>query len=359
MEDKVLTDEEKEKLRKERRKRRKYRLLILLLLLLGTGAMLATSTYAWFTSNKTVSVNSIKVNIDAKNGIQISADGTTWKSIVQTSDLTGVHATTYTTSVNQIPNILEPVSTAGIPDANGRLPMYYGVIATSETPENNGEYILTATKATEKEGNGEASDGKFIAFDLFFKVDKDTQVYLTTNSGVTTEDTPDTGIKNASRIAFVNLGHTTAGDTVANIQALNAGESAQVYLWEPNYDVHTAAGVANARDVYNKTTTETGGSLLPYSGIIADIPSSSDVLLGEATATAHDTLFKDVTPTYKTVAGFDKYVQIFTLTGGITKYRIYMWVEGQDVDCENNASGGSITFDLQISTEDPTAGAGA
>ena len=34
MEDKVLTDEEKEKLRKERRKRRKYRLLILLLLLL-------------------------------------------------------------------------------------------------------------------------------------------------------------------------------------------------------------------------------------------------------------------------------------------------------------------------------------
>lgn len=355
MEDKVLTDEEKEKLRKERRKRRKYRLLILLLLLLGTGAMLATSTYAWFTSNKTVSVNSIKVNIDAKNGIQISADGTTWKSIVQTSDLTGVHATTYTTSVNQIPNILEPVSTAGIPDTNGRLPMYYGTIITSESAQNNGQYILTATKSNEVDG----SSGQFIAFDLFFKVNTDTQVYLTTNSGVKTEDTPDTGIKNASRIAFVNLGNTTAGATVADIQALNAGESAQVYLWEPNYDVHTAAGVANARDVYNKTTTETGGSLLPYSGIIADIPSSSDVLLGEATQEKHATLFKDVTPTYKTVAGFDKYVQIFTLTGGITKYRIYMWVEGQDVDCENNASGGSITFDLQISTEDPTAGAGA
>ena len=307
--------------------------------------MLATSTYAWFTSNKTVSVNSIKVNIDAKNGIQISADGTTWKSIVQTSDLTGVHATTYTTSVNQIPNILEPVSTAGIPDNNGRLPMYYGTIITSESAQNNGQYILTATKSNEVDG----SSGQFIAFDLFFKVNTDTQVYLTTNSGVTTEDTPDTGIKNASRIAFVNLGHTTAGDTVANIQALNAGESAQVYLWEPNYDIHTAAGVANARDVYGITTAQTGGSLLPYSGIIADIPSSSDVLLGEATQSAHGTLFKDVTPTYKTVAGFDKYVQIFTLTGGITKYRIYMWVEGQDVDCENGASGGNINYDLQFS----------
>ena len=60
MEEKVLTKEEKEKLRKERQKRRKYRLLILLLLMLGTGTMLATSTYAWFTSNKNVSVETLK-----------------------------------------------------------------------------------------------------------------------------------------------------------------------------------------------------------------------------------------------------------------------------------------------------------
>ena len=131
MEEKVLSEEEKERLRKERRKRRKYRLLILLLLLLGTGTMLATSTYAWFTSNKNVSVNSIKVNIEAKNGIQISADGTNWKSIVQTTDLTSVHSTTYTSSVNQLPETLEPVSTAGIPNSSGRLPMYYGTIVTS------------------------------------------------------------------------------------------------------------------------------------------------------------------------------------------------------------------------------------
>ena len=31
-----------------------------------------------------------------------------------------------------------------------------------------------------------------------------------------------------------------------------------------------------------------------------------------------------------------------------------MWVEGQDVDCENNASGGEINFDLKISTVPPT-----
>ena len=28
-----------------------------------------------------------------------------------------------------------------------------------------------------------------------------------------------------------------------------------------------------------------------------------------------------------------------------------MWVEGQDVDCENTASGGNIIYSLQITTE--------
>ena len=164
MEEKVLTKEEKEKLRKERQKRRKYRLLILLLLMLGTGTMLATSTYAWFTSNKNVSVETLKVNIEAKNGIQISADGTKWKSIVQKADLVGAHPGNYKTAVNQIPEALEPVSTIAVPDDNGYLPMYYGVVETSETVANNGEYIITATKTTEID-NAVRTEGDTKEFD--------------------------------------------------------------------------------------------------------------------------------------------------------------------------------------------------
>ncbi len=356
--------EEKEKLRKERNKRRKYRLLILLLILFGTGTMLATSTYAWFTSNTNVSVETLKVNIEAKNGIQISADGTKWKSIVQKSDLLGAHGGNYTAAVNQIPETLEPVSTAGIPDENGYLPMYYGVVKTSASEANNGEYILTATKTTEIDNSvrtpAEPDTAKFIAFDLFFKVEKDTTVYLVAGSGATTDDLTDTGIKNASRIAFVNKGNTTAGDTLANIQALNAAAGSTVTIWEPNYDVHTAAGVAHAKDVYGKTTTQTGGELIPYAGVIAPITEGDDILLGNATEEKDSTKFKTVTPAKATAKGFTNYVSLFTLTKGVTKMRIYMWVEGQDVDCENNASGGNISFDLKISTVDPNAaGAGA
>ena len=33
-----------------------------------------------------------------------------------------------------------------------------------------------------------------------------------------------------------------------------------------------------------------------------------------------------------------------------------MWVEGQDVDCENNASGTDISYNVQLSTQSSAAG---
>lgn len=332
---------------KKNSRRRKRRLLILLIALFFTTVMFATTTYAWFTANKTVTVSTLTVNVEAQNGIQISADGTNWKSIVQTTDLTGVHDTTYTDSVNQIPATMEPVSTIGNIDEDGHMEMFYGTVGSNA----GGQYILTATKETDTEG----TTGKYIAFDLFFKVDAATDIYLTTSSGVRTTNAEDTGIKNASRIGFVVLGNTAAGSSVETIQGLNAGESANKYIWEPNYDVHTAAAVAHARDTYGETTTTTGASQLAYSGVKAEIASENNVLVNTSGATAYTTnyssYFDTVTVAYSTIAGFSTRQQIFRLQAGVTKVRIYMWIEGQDVDCENNASGGTITYDLQITTE--------
>ena len=43
------------------------------------------------------------------------------------------------------------------------------------------------------------------------------------------------------------------------------------------------------------------------------------------------------------------------LAAGITKVRVYMWIEGQDIDCENNASGTDITYNIELSIrETPT-----
>ncbi len=340
---------------RKKSKNRKRRLLILLIALFFTTIMFTTTTYAWFTANKTVTVSTLTVNVAAQNGIQISADGTNWKSIVQTEDLKGVKQNTYSSDLNtnQIPNSMEPVSTAGIIDEDGHMEMFYGTVGSNA----GGDYILTATKETDTSG----TTGRYIVFDLFFKVNAATDLYLTTNSGVKTTDTTDTGIKNASRVGFVILGTTDAGSSLTTIQGLTgSGASTPKYIWEPNYDVHTAASVAHAHDTYGETTTVgPNADAVPYSGVKKAILDTDGVLVQTTSATQYTTrnadFFDTVTPNYQTKNAFSANQQIFSLAAGVTKVRIYMWIEGQDVDCQNAASGGTITYDLQITTPETSA----
>ena len=128
---------------------------------------------------------------------------------------------------------------------------------------------------------------------------------------------------------------------------MNTGAASVVTLWEQNYDVHTPSGIAQAKDVYGHDTVANGAPALAYKGLINTITTAEDILQSDSSDT---TKFQDVTPTIKTTDAFADNQSLFTLKAGITKIRIYMWVEGQDVDCENNASGGSIKFDLKITT---------
>lgn len=60
----------------------------LLLLLLFTGLLLSTSTYAWFTTNRVVSVNTLNVKVQAEGSLEISADGSNWKASVDQETIT-------------------------------------------------------------------------------------------------------------------------------------------------------------------------------------------------------------------------------------------------------------------------------
>ena len=321
--------------KQSKRKTTSFKSSILLLLLMAV--LLISSTYAWFTANETVTVSSIQVNVQASNGLQISTDGTTWKALISNADLTTNIATTYAGNTNQVPAELAPVSTAG-GVTDGKLDMYYGTVSTNA----GGDYILTSTQQTDTKG----TTGYYIVFDLFLRVETDTPIYLTPTSQVKYLDgATDVGLQNAARIAFIKEGVGAASDSAATLQALNEGTTADI--WEPNYDTHTGAGVQNAKNTYNITTTETGGSVLPYNGIQAEFSASDNVLIRQLT-TPDVGKFGAVTPTYTTKNGFDANVAFTTLAKGVTKYRVYMWIEGQDVDCENGASGTDIQFNLQF-----------
>lgn len=330
-------------MKKNKQKKTSLKSAIVLLLLIAL--LLITSSYAWFTANQTVTVSTLQVNVKASNGLQISADAQNWKTVLEKADLTTA-AGTYADLVNQLPETdLEPVSSIGSV-TDGKMDMFYGVVEADA--DQAGEYYLSSTKQTDATG----TTGKYIAFDLFLKVDQKTTIYMTPNSKVTFAGDSDKGLQNAARVAFVTEGSATVDKSPDEMRKLALG-TGTAKIWEPNYDVHTAAGVAAARDTYQVTTSTTNGSQIPYYGIKAVIPAKTIPMKQVTTANPSETYFEQATVDYKTTAANTSTVQFAELAAGVTKIRVYMWVEGQDVDCENSASGTDIKFDLQFTATAP------
>ena len=335
----------KKETRKNRKRRRKLFLALIMILLLV--ATLGTATYAWFTANRTVTVEAITVNVSTSQGLQISTDAANWKSIVTNNDILNA---SWDGINNQIPNgegnTMAPVSTIGQTDTNtGYMKMFKGTVETDSTTGNN---ILSASASVEN-GTGTAKNqGDFIVFDLFFQSNEAHTVYLTSNSSVVYSGATDKGIQNTARVAFIDEGNVTfATYTPEAAQALHAGTLRMI--WEPNYDVHTASGVANASNVYGRTVGQTGAAKQDYVGVKAPIAAATKIPLNST----NSEYFASVTTVGSLAAGIptSSYISAFPVVEGVTKIRMYLWIEGQDVDCEDHASGSALTYNLQFSID--------
>ena len=345
------------------------RMLFLVIAFILTIVVLSTSTYAWFTSNMTVSVQPLDVQVSSGSGIQISTDGEHWKSMITLADIQAG----YTNSVNKVPTSdMSPMSTVKTYYENNAYPsdglhMFKGTIVNDVT---DGTMYLNSTE----ELDTSTSEKNYIAFDLFLKLDykateqaPQQQVYFTSGTGIVATGAARTSIEYAGRMGFVVQGNRPSSDTPAQFQAIKGHSAVKIY--EPNYDVHTANGLANGRDNYNITgyladpndTDETAYSLtgnaqaVPYYGLLSTFAYDSTATPDPTThrnptgILLNDTnpaRFAAVTPDYQTTANNASTFEFMQLSPGVTKIRVYMWIEGQDIDCENTASGGNVQFNL-------------
>ena len=336
----------------------KKRLNSLLMILLLTAVLLVMSTYAWFTANRTVNIDAIDVKVATSSGLQISADGITWKTVLEKTDLQNAYQT-YSSVVNQLPSIMAPVSSALTLDTNGRIEMFYGNVETDldTSSDTYGEYLLTTTKQTEIASNtitdevleeNEYAKGYFMAFDVFLKVESvaDSDGFYMSGS---VEDESDKGLDNAARVAVVQSASVAdVDDSTANIQGISTANG-KITMWEPNADTHTLNGVNNAAALgWATLTAGANNETVKYAGALA---AAEDIVLNKATATDSATYFKNVTTKTSKKADTANIEMAQKLSAGITKCRIYLWVEGQDVDCENNASGTDLVYNLSFSLD--------
>lgn len=349
--------------KKNSKKKRKLGSLLLLLFL--TVILLATSTYAWFTSNRSVTIDDIDVTVSTASGIQISTDANSWKALISNDDITdGYSFDTGTASELIDTNMfntgsLVPVSTAGVV-TSGKLAMYKGVI---DDKNHDGVLGLTATASPEAKST---STGDFIAFDIFLKLDQAGTVYLSPGSGavMTNANSTNKGAQYAARMAFVVEGNGASTLPAKTLAGYSSGSSALIV--EPNYDAHISYGIEQARLYYQDYTygdtagatyedlsVGDGNDYVTWDGLAGTIADAVEIPWAETNATDNSSKFATMDGNYLTrtteafSSGTGTPVDIgLSLSAGVTKIRVYLWMEGQDIDCDTYASGSNITFKI-------------
>ena len=285
-----------------------------LLAVLCSTAALTSVSYAWFTMGNEASVEGIDVNVQAADGMQISVDAVNWKSNLSVSDLKGV-------ANNVMPEAsteLAPVSSVGEfytnADENkvaGTQKMYKGTITNDK---------LTAVE--------DASN--FVAFDLYVKLDVAKKFSLV-KDGTTVTDSKSKNSHLSSRVSFAYFG-THAASKPAEAVADTALETNGVKIWEPNSTKHTDFAIGQDADIKDQKVL--------YKGVNAEISTGIDPN-DDATELSSVTTF-DFGATDSTYVLYDN------LGAGISKFRITIWLEGQDVDCNNDASAGQLNVDFEF-----------
>lgn len=355
----------------------------------------------------------LQISLDALNWTQVldlgseqePATADTKASLVTP---TGADASTYkfipyANHRNHVPEELIPVSTSGEEidlsgtktddNAGTELGMYVGKY------EGNDSKKLSDVKRADETSEAVSDDdyAGYFAFDIFLRNSSKTGVskdilqlnsdssawVLPAGDGITVnkEGTDVTyngndasGLQNTIRIAFARYGAgetTLPLDTETQLYANNvvSADASQtialpkttqaigaVSIWEPNHDTHTSAIESNIGQYFE------GGALPADPFFTKTLKSGIETLdnvfawgtgspLGEpqtVQTTSYETdpgVINEGVTNLKDTNGND-----FTLAANsITRLRVYVYLEGQDPDCDNSASrGGGIEVNLGL-----------
>ena len=412
-----------------KQKNSRRRLNSLILLVAFTAIMLIVSTYAWFSTQKNVSLSGLEGTVKVAEGLQISLDAKTWKNGIDFKDFTEqTFIDTYVpgatlenpyqypdsskddgskiAAVNVLPDELLPVSTTGagedITGANSKtMAMYNG-------ENRNGKELVSVVKMAEEKASG------YYAIDLFLQnsskstVDFD-PLQLQAGSVLTVKSSTKatTGLQNTARVALVQYANSNDEkvkvDSTPSTENIIAGTTntdiASVAIWEPNANAHVQYIIDSNNNVTWKKADVSTGTPLENDDLFSGVTWASDTekkikfgltsqvptyALTAASLTnkelegvdveadkgsiediynwgtsASSSLAKQHTlqtttdgiETDKLFVSAADGTSKFTIPGGqYVRMRMYIWLEGQDVDCTNYASlGGGIKIDFGFS----------
>lgn len=316
---------------------------LMLLVTFFIGVLLIFSAYAWFYASLDVQVKFINLVVSKKNGLFISLDGIDFDSSVQISreNLIDNLKNTYPNNNSQWAEYgLYPVSSLGIPDSNSsQFDMFYA--AGFNVDSINKKSYLTTRKSQELYPN---DNKNYIAFDLFLKnitgspvsdnlyIDEGTNVIVDEGN---TEQIQ--GLVNSVRMGFVKIGTVSRNSSIEEIQNIECNNNCEMIIYEPNSTSHTELSIERAKkygihlmdgQYYPTIGVAKEMNFYDITNVIKGIPSENFKL--------QETRFSIEEP-------------IFELPDGITKIRVYVWLEGQDIDSlETRSEGADVSVMINL-----------
>ena len=290
-------------------------------MLVVSAIVLTSSTFAWFSMAKRVEVETMELNITSPDGVQLSGNANAFTTMLTLADLKGettARWAAYEGNENNFPELLAP-SSSNLYVASTLPTFFAGSI--------NDSGRIAATQVASDTTSG------YVAFDIFVKVGQDQKVYWNETT-VTCDDNPD--VVSAMRVALVNCGTVSAKAESSEIlgkKPANANSN-RIVMYEPSSTNHTEvsgyADGATVPDLYIKAA---------YSGRTPTGNGKNIMEEAQYTSAAYGTRATDDN---KASTAY------FNATTGINRIRVYLWMEGNDVDCANDVAGATINFNLVL-----------
>lgn len=377
--------------RNSSKNKKKSELNSMFLIILIALVMFIISTYAWFSTQKNVSITNLNGTVEVAEGLEISLDAERWSNGIILGTEEGqlsIIDNAYAGNRNISPSEMLPVSTLGQVSGNQTdLKMLRGKIENSKELSEIKTMVETETSPTNSTYPG------YFAFDVFLKnnskTDNDDELQLNYDSllEILEADKSATGLQNTARVAFALYNGTAdvmAGkdDILKQTAGIGAGAPTpyitNVAIWEPNSNDHVQYIVDNNNKItwnaedakkYASHELSSGGRgfdlttqmptyALKDSSIGAKIEDiykwdgneknvqKQNVLQTTKKSEKDYTIKEGVQNLVSTTDGTSK----FTIPANkICRIRIYLWLEGQDVDCINYAShGGGVKVNIGL-----------
>ena len=362
---------------KSKKNKKKSEMNAMFFIILLALVIFIISTYAWFSTQRNVSITNLNGTVEVAEGLEISLDAENWSNGLVLGDEEGqldIIDDAYEGNHNIKPTEMLPVSTLGLAGSNRTdLLMLRGTL-------NNSIQLNNIQKMDEEETNSEMTTYPgYFAFDVFLKNssrqdDLDDTLQLNYDSSLEIMETEKstTGLQNTARVAFAKYAGTS--DTMADAATIlketagiGVGGSpvyiTDVAIWEPNSNDHVDYVVQNNNKVtgagasFNETTQMDTYALTDNSvgQSIADIykwdgterlVQKQNVLQTTKTSTEDYSIAEGV---QNLVSTSDGTTDFGIAPNKICRLRIYVWLEGQDVDCINYAShGGGVKVNIGL-----------